>query len=145
MITLNQNMKTEQNYVTWILTALLFKLKLKIFIKTLLMILENCLTHLTIMEMIRDRFQQIVIKKKSVFCFFFKDELGEKTMKKFVGLRTKTYAYIMDDDTEHKKAKGTKKCTTKRELMFKNYDDCLFNDKVKLKSQQRFKNDCDNV
>ena len=57
MITLNQNMKTEQNYVTWILTALLFKLKLKIFIKTLLMILENCLTHLTIMEMIRDRFQ----------------------------------------------------------------------------------------
>ena len=145
MITLNQNMKTEQNYVTWILTALLFKLKLKIFIKTLLMILENCLTHLTIMEMIRDRFQQIVIKKKSVFCFSFKDELGEKTMKKFVGLRTKTYAYIMDDDTEHKKAKGTKKCTTKRELMFKNYDDCLFNDKVKLKSQQRFKNDCDNV
>ena len=95
--------------------------------------------------MIRDRFQQIVIKKKSVFCFFFKDELGEKTMKKFVGLRTKTYAYIMDDDTKHKKAKGTKKCTTKRELMFKNYDDCLFNDKVKLKSQQRFKNDCDNV
>ena len=145
MITLNQNMKTEQNYITWILTALLFKLKLKIFIKTLLMILENCLTHLTIMEMIRDRFQQIVIKKKSVFCFFFKDELGEKTMKKIVGLRTKTYAYIMDDDTEHKKAKGTKKCTTKRELMFKNYDDCLFNDKVKLKSQQRFKNDCDNV
>ena len=145
MITLNQNMKTEQNYVTWILTALLFKLKLKIFIKTLLMILENCLTHLTIMEMIRDRFQQIVIKKKSVFCFFFKDELGEKTMKKFVGLRTKTYAYIMDDDTKHKKAKGTKKCTTKRELMFKNYDDCLFNDKVKFKSQQRFKNDCDNV
>ena len=51
----------------------------------------------------------------------------------------------MDDDTEHKKAKETKKCTTKRELMFKNYDDCLFNDKVKLKSQQRFKNDCDNV
>ena len=145
MITLNQNMKTEQNYVTWILTALLFNLKLQIFIKTLLMILENCLTHLTIMEMIRDRFQQIVIKKKSVFCFFFKDELGEKTMKKFVGLRTKTYAYIMDDDTKHKKAKGTKKCTTKRELMFKNYDDCLFNDKVKLKSQQRFKNDCDNV
>ena len=145
MITLNQNMKTEQNYVTWILTALLFKLKLKIFIKTLLMILENCLTHLTIMEMKRDRFQQIVIKKKSVFCFSFKDELGEKTMKKFVGLRTKTYGYIMDDDTEHKKAKGTKKCTTKRELMFKNYDDCLFNDKVKLKSQQRFKNDCDNV
>ena len=27
-----------------------------------------------------------------------------------VGLIAKTYAYLMDNDTEHKKAKGTKKC-----------------------------------
>ena len=32
-----------------------------------------------------------------------------------------------------------------RELMFKNYEDCLFNDKIILKSQQRFKSDCHNV
>ena len=31
MIALNQNIKTNQNYATWILTALLFILKLKIF------------------------------------------------------------------------------------------------------------------
>ena len=30
-------------------------------------------------------------------------------MKEFVGLRAKTYAYLMDDDREHKKAKRTKK------------------------------------
>ena len=47
----------------------------------------------------------------------------------------------MDDDSEHKKTKGTKKCVIKRELMFKNYKDCLFNDKTILKSQQRFKSD----
>ena len=47
----------------------------------------------------------------------------------------------MGDDSEVKKAKGTKKCVTKRELMFENYKDCLFNDKVILKSQQRFKSD----
>ena len=35
MITLNQNIKTKQNYVTWILTALLFILKLKIFLKNI--------------------------------------------------------------------------------------------------------------
>ena len=35
MITLNQSIKTEQNYVTWILTALLFILKLKIFLKNI--------------------------------------------------------------------------------------------------------------
>ena len=40
-----------------------------------------------------------------------------------------------------KKSKGTKKCVTKREFTFENYKDCLFNDKIILKSQQRFKSD----
>ena len=60
-------------------------------------------------------------------------------MIEFVGLRAKTYAYLMDDDSEHKKAKGTKKCAIKRELMFKNYKDCQSNHEIILKSQQRFK------
>ena len=62
-------------------------------------------------------------------------------MKEFVALRAKTYAYLTDDDDEEKKAKGTKKCVIKRELMFENYKDCLFNGEVILKSQQRFKSD----
>ena len=70
----------------------------------------------------------------------FKDELGRKIMKEFCVLRAKTYAYLMDDDCE-KKAKVTKKCVIKRELMFKNYKDCLFNNTVILRSQQRFKID----
>ena len=41
----------------------------------------------------------------------FKDELRGKIMIKFVGFRSKTYVYIMDDDTEHKKDKGRKKKT----------------------------------
>ena len=45
----------------------------------------------------------------------------------------------MDDDTEHEKAKGIKKSVIKRELMFKNYTNCLFNDKNILKSHQIFK------
>ena len=69
---------------------------------------------------------------------FFKDELGGKIMKEFVALRAKTYAYLMDDDSEHKRSKGTKKCVIKRRLMFENYTDCLFNDKPILRSQQRF-------
>ena len=78
----------------------------------------------------------------------FKDELGGKIMKEFVGLRAKTWAYLLDDDSEHKKAKGTKKkkkSVIKRGLMFKNYTDCLLNDKTILKSQQRFKSECHNV
>ena len=71
----------------------------------------------------------------------YKDELGGKIMTEFCALRAKAYAYLMEDGSEHKKAKGTKKCVIKRELMFENYKDSLFNDKIILKSQQRFKSD----
>ena len=47
----------------------------------------------------------------------------------------------MDHDSEVKKSKETKKCVIKRELMFENYADYLLNDKIILKSQQRFKSD----
>ena len=33
----------------------------------------------------------------------FKDELGGNILKEFVGIRAKTYAYLIDDDTEHNK------------------------------------------
>ena len=69
----------------------------------------------------------------------FKDRLGGKIMIEFVGLRAKTYSYLMDGNSEQKKAKGTRKCVIKRGLMFENYTDCLFNDKIILISQQRFK------
>ena len=62
-----------------------------------------------------------------------------------VGLRAKTYTYLMDDDSEKKKAKRTKKCVIKRRLLFKIYTDCLYYDKIILKLQQRFKSDYHNV
>ena len=64
----------------------------------------------------------------------FKDKLGEKIMTEFCALRAKAYAYLKDDGSKHKKAKGTKKCIIKRELMFENYKHSLFNDKIILKS-----------
>ena len=51
----------------------------------------------------------------------------------------------MGDDSEHKKARGAKKYAIKRGTMLRNYKDCLFNDKIILKSQQRFKRDHHNV
>ena len=53
-----------------------------------------------------------------------KDDLGGKIMKKFAGLRGKTYSYLIDDGTEDKKAKGTKSCVIKRKSMFENYKNC---------------------
>ena len=80
----------------------------------------------------------------------FKDELGGKIMKEFFAVRAKIYAYLIngynDDDYDkekliNKKAKGTKKCVIKRRILFETYTDCLFNNKIILKSQQRFKSD----
>ena len=79
------------------------------------------------------------IRKNKKVIGLFKDELGGKIMIESAELTAKTYAYLMGDNSKHKKAKGTKKCVTKSRLMFENYTHCLFNDKIILKSQQRFK------
>ena len=50
----------------------------------------------------------------------FKDELGRKIIAEVVALRPKTWAYLIDDGSDKKKAKGTKKCVIKRGLMFEN-------------------------
>ena len=62
-------------------------------------------------------------------------------MTEFVSLRPKTYSYLMDDGWSDKKAKGTKKCVIKRRLKFNDYKDCLLNNEIVLKSQERFKSE----
>ena len=86
--------------------------------------------------MIKDRFQQVRIKKVPGL---FKDELGGKIITQVVALRPKTYVHLTDDGSDHKKAKGTKKCLVKQKVMFKNYKDCLFNNKAVYRSQERFR------
>ena len=68
-----------------------------------------------------------------------KDELKGKIITKFVALRPKTYSYLIDDDKNVKKAKGTNKCVIKRILKFNDYKNCLLLNEIILKSQQRFK------
>ena len=85
--------------------------------------------------------RRLPIGKNKKVIGLFKDELGGKIITEFVALKAKAYAYLMEDGSEHKKTKGTKKCVIKHELMFKDYTDSLFNNKIILKSQQRFKSD----
>ena len=54
-----------------------------------------------------------------------KDELGGKIMAKFAAPRAKTYSYLMDDDSEAKKAKGTKECVIRRMFEFNDYKNCV--------------------
>ena len=80
----------------------------------------------------------------------FKDEIGGKIMSKFVALRAKTYSFLIDEYTDedyeknrivNKKAKGAKKCVVQREILFNNYLDSLFKNKVLHRSQQRYRSD----
>ena len=86
-------------------------IKQVIFIKTLQKMLKLNLI-LQIMNQI-DHW----LKKKRVIGLM-KDELGRKTMTKFVGLRAKKYSYLIDDGSEDKK-KRHRNCVIKKTLNLK--------------------------
>ena len=90
-----------------------------IFIKTLQKMLK--LDHTSNYELDRT----VSKGKNRKVTGLIKDELGGKIMTKFVELRAKTYSYLIDDVSEDKKAKITKKCVTKRKLKFENYKNCF--------------------
>ena len=127
--------------------ALLFVLKQKIVMMTLLMMLKDVLILLTMVK-IKTGKRPLPIGKNKIVIGLLKDELGGKIMEEFCARREKNICILMngynDDDYDkekiiNKKAKGTKSCVIKRRLMFENYTDSLFNDKIILKSQQRLK------
>ena len=43
-----------------------------------------------------------------------KDKLGEKIMRKFFGLRAKTYSYLIEGSSEEEKKKDKKVCHKKK-------------------------------
>ena len=54
-----------------------------------------------------------------------KYQLVAKIMTQFFGLIAKTCSQLIDDNSEDKKAKDTKKCLIKRKLKFENYKNYL--------------------
>ena len=96
-------MVKNQNCVIWIQTVSLYTLKKMIFTKMLQKMLRKDLT-LQIMN------QNAILLK---------------VMTKFVGLRAKTYSYLIYDGSEDKKVKCTKKWFIKRKIKFENYKNCL--------------------
>ena len=67
-----------------------------------------------------------------------KDELGGEIITEFIALRPKTNSYLTDNGKIDKKTEGTKKCAINKMIRFDDYKNCLLNDEVILKSQQRF-------
>lgn len=60
----------------------------------------------------------------------FKDEVGGKLIKQFVGLRPKMYALDVDTENEiennkYKRAKGIQRCVVEKKIKFNDYINCL--------------------
>ena len=72
-------------------------------------------------------------------------KLNGKIMIELCFPMAKIYAFITDNNTEIKRAKGTKKCVIKNMLTFENYKESLLKNKTILRSQLRFKSDGHNV
>ena len=76
-----------------------------------------------------------------------KDERVGQIMKKFVGLRAKTYSYLKYNNDGDKKEKGTKKCVIKRKLKFKDYKKSLKSSQIenKINYLKKKKTDADSA
>ena len=68
-------------------------------------------------------------------------------MIKCVGLRAKTYSYLIDDGSEDKKSKAAKRCVIKRKLKFENYKGCLEATQLenKINHLEKNKTDIDHI
>ena len=122
MITLNQSTKTKENYITWILTALLFICKLKIFMTTLLVMLKS------------QKLQQ----------GFKSDHHNEEINK--IALSSNDEKGLQPSNKTTMYLHGTnvfKICKSEmiilRSLMLENYTYCPFYYKIILQSRQNFK------
>ena len=57
----------------------------------------------------------------------FKDECQSISVAEFIGLRSKMYSYIKDNNQNNKTAKGIKKNIIKKNITHENYKNVLFN------------------
>ena len=64
-------------------------------------------------------------EKNKKFINLIKDELGGKILTELLGLRAKSYSYLMGDSSEDEKSKGTERCLINRNLKFEDYKNCL--------------------
>ena len=127
-------MVKKQNYVTWILKVSFYTKKTRWYKN----IAEDVEIRFDTSNWELDR--PLPKGKNKKVIGLIKDELGGKIMTKFVGLRAKSYSYLIDDGKEDKKAKGTKKCVIKRKLKFENYENYLEATKLENKIKHLEKN-----
>ena len=58
----------------------------------------------------------------------FKDEKPESTITEFVGVRSKCYSILTDDNEVTKRLKGITQCVVKEKMKHSNYKQCVLQD-----------------
>ena len=106
-------METEQNFVTQILTVLLFYIKAEDFFEDISSDVEKWYDT---SNYDKDDKRTLSIGKNKKLPGLFKDELGGKIITEFVALRAIACSYLDDDSNEHKKSKSTKRCVIKQKI-----------------------------
>ena len=64
----------------------------------------------------------------------FKDEVSSDYISEFIGVRSKTYAFVKNNKEVSKKLKGVSKPVVKKDIYFDDYKRCVFKDKDKIVS-----------
>ena len=124
----------------WTLIALSFMLKLMIFITDDFDISNDVIEWFDTSDYNEDD-ETIPTGINKKIIGKFKDELKGKLMTEFITLASKVYAYLDDNNKEHKTVKGINKCVRDKVLRFNHYMDVLLLNETKRCTQQRFKSD----
>lgn len=64
----------------------------------------------------------------------FKDEVSSDYISEFIGVRSKTYAFVKNNKEVSKKLKGVSKPVVKKDIYFDDYKKCVFDNKDKIVS-----------
>ena len=75
----------------------------------------------------------------------FKDETAGEPIRDFVGLKSKMYSYLKDNDQNNKTAKGVKKNIIKKVIVHQDYLDVLMGSKVLHHQTKTIRSDCHQI
>ena len=113
----------RQSCYLLIQTHSLMKSKLKMYTK----IFGKTKTNLT--TVITPKAHRILIRQIKKVIGKFKDEAAGVPICELVGVRSKMYSYMKDNQKGGKTAKGIKKNVIKKDIQHENYKETLFNNK----------------
>ena len=75
----------------------------------------------------------------------FKDEAAGVAIRSFVGLKSKMYSYLKDNDQNNKTAKGVKKNVIRKDITHQDYLDVLHESKILHHLMKTIRSDCHQI